>query len=197
MDDLIATCGAFLSRVLGRASLAGGDPTDLIRSPNPPDGALASWHIGAARPVVLYSVGSKWPVEFEQGKRVGRAAYCGWYRNVIATRPRFLVVGFDWRGPKTWIPWPALHVSALGIRSRDTRRTDLDWLLIESWHRGPALLPDSSTAREYFEEAQEKARRAARSISRIASAGQRAALVAVGAGTVLLLAWGYARRNGK
>lgn len=193
--DVITTAGAFLLRVLGYASPSGYDRTEIIQDPAPPPGALAAWYIGAARPALVVRVTRTYPVDASDGSRLGRSIECDAVRFIDADQPWYVVVEFDWRGPLTWISWPASKVSALGIRSSDTRRTDLDWLVVESWFLGAARLPDSTLGGEIVDFAGEKVEAAADKIKEIATSGAKSLAVVAAVTVAVLLAFGYARRG--
>lgn len=197
VPDMVQTLGAFLLRVLGRASPQGMEAHQVLQDPDPPPGALAAWYIGAARPVVLFDLPSqKYPVGASGGKRLGRSIECKAVRLVKADNPWHFVVEFDWRGPSTWAPWPASHVSNFGIRSQDTRRTDLDWLVTEAYHLSDQpQAPDSSLGREITKYGKKKAEEAGKAIKEIATAGVSTGLVVAGVAAVLLFAYGYSKRG--
>lgn len=193
-QDVVDTAGAFLMRVLGQASPQGYSRTDIIKDPDPPQGSLAAWYLGAARPTVVTRVSQSYPLNAvpESGRRLGRSIECDSVRLVKADRPWYVVAEFDWRGPKTFVSWPASKVSALGIRSRDTRgETELDWLAVEAWHLGNAQEPDSTLGNEIVKYGKEKAE----DLADLAGAGVRTAAVIAGAALVLLLAYGWAKRG--
>jgi hypothetical protein len=193
--DVVDTAGAFLLRALGRASPSGFDATEIIKDPEPPPGALAAWYIGAARPALVVYVGQQYPQNFREGQRLGRSMECDAVRLVQADRPWYLLVEFDWRGPETWASWPASKVSSLGIRSQDTRRTDLDWLAVEAFYQGPAELPDSTLGEQVGDYVEEKADKAIEAVGDLASKGSKTILIAAGVAVAVLLAYGFAKRS--
>lgn len=197
-EDVTNTAGAFLLRVLGYASPSGYDRTEIIQDPDPPAGSLAAWFIGAARPTLVTRVSQTYPVNVvpEDARRLGRSIECQAVRLIKADRSWYVVVEFDWRGPQTFISWPASKVSALGIRSQDTRNaTDLDWLVVEAWHRGAAKLPDSTLGHELGEYVEEKAEEIADAAKNLATSGVKTVAVVAGAALVLLLAYGWSKRG--
>lgn len=195
-ETVVDTAGAFLLRVLGRASPNGFNMTDILQDPAPPPGSIASWYIGAARPALVSLVSRQFPLQVSDGgARLGRSIECDAVRLVDADAPWYVVVEFDWRGPSTWIGWPASKVNVLGVRSQDTRRTDLDWLVVEAWHFGGAKLPDSSLGSELGDYVEEKAGEVVDAVKKVASVGSNVLLVVAGVVVVGLLAYGYAKRG--
>jgi hypothetical protein len=63
---------------------------------------------------------------------------------VRATNPLFVVVDFDWRGPRTTLDeWPRRAVDSFGFPV--DRPMELDWLLLDSYWLGPALREDTTS----------------------------------------------------
>lgn len=197
-DEAVQSAGAFLSRVLGRASPQGWDQTQFLQAPEPPGDALAEFYMGAARPVLVLSAGQQWPgMEWhEGGTRLGRSIECKGTRLVKADRPWYLVVAFDWRGPDTWIPWPASFVNFIGVRASDTRRTDLDWLVNEAYYEGEAQAPDSSLGAEIVDFGEKKLQELGNEAKQLAEATGKRLLIVAAVAAVLLVAYGYAKRGG-
>lgn len=163
--DVVQTAAAFLSRVFGERS-----PEEVIST------ALGRYIIGAARPVLIEALQTppgKSPLDVRpalEGSRIARREDCETLRTVKADRLWWVVARFDWRGPRTARDWPARAVNWLGIPSRPDH--DLDWLLIEANHAGPAKEPDTSWGEETGERLEKVAERAGRKL--------RLALVPVG-----------------
>lgn len=179
-EDVRQSAVALMWRLLGD-----GTPYELLPIPSAP--GVTGAVIGAARPVVISAVrGSQFPA-LQEGQLVGRAQDCPELQLVKASKPWFVYVGFDWRSGATTIPWPALEVSALGLRSWGPG-DQLDWLLFEARHAG-AGGEDTTWATEWAKKAQEVAGEAA---DLAASAAKSILLPIAGVGFALtVVAAGY------
>jgi len=117
-----------------------------VSSPLGPDG-VQRYYLGAARPVDVTASTTRpaLPPPTEEAKAAGRWL---WRQEeqpepyaVEATQPWYVVVDFDWRGPTTEVDvWPHRAVNFFGLPTE--RSTQLDWLLLEARHLGPATRPD-------------------------------------------------------
>lgn len=99
------------------------------------------WRIGAARPVQVVAIerfkqgqiampaGAALPAAERGGKLADRFDADG-LPTVQGALPWVVVVRFWWRGVASDLPFPALRVSPLGVRSREV--VDTDWYLDEA-----------------------------------------------------------------
>lgn len=86
------------------------------------------WRIGAARPIVVTSLG-RTSVPLPKAKKVlGARKDPEVLPTVDADNPWFVNVLFFWRGQKAELEYPALSVNFLGVRSREPG-PELDWYL--------------------------------------------------------------------
>lgn len=76
---------------------------------------------------------------------------------IQASKPWYVLVDFDWRGPVTDLAtWPHRAVNFFGLPTE--RNTELDWLLLEARHLGPATRPDSDWSGDVIETVKEGAK---------------------------------------
>ena len=170
-EDVIQTCAAYLSRIIGERS-----PEEIIST------APGRYIIGAARPVLISA--EQAPLDAPatarpsiEGSVHGRYESCPDVYVLQADRTWWASVRFDWRGPQTERPWPARSVSWLGIPSSGPG-VELDWLLVEAATDGAAKEADTS----WSAETGAKVAKAAESVTK--NVGVPVGLLLLGAGLV-------------
>lgn len=195
-SDVLQTAGAFLHRVLTRASPEGQRGVfDVLPVP----GSLETRYvIGAARPVTIEALQPKNQSEALDftarpggGKVLARFSDCAKPMALKADRPWIVLAEFDWRAPSKRIKWPARKVDAFGLPEDDA--TSLDWMLMAATHSGPAKQSDTEWSTEVSKGAKRELAKALKPLRFGASAVL--GLVAVGVGGVV--AWEIAQRAKK
>lgn len=106
-------------------------------------GGVKRYALNAARPMDIAQAPARpsplpTPREFRQSVEDEPQAFA-----VRATNPLFVVVDFDWRGPRTETDeWPRRAVDSFGFPV--DRPMELDWLLLDAYWLGPALREDTT-----------------------------------------------------
>lgn len=93
------------------------------------------WRIGAARPIQVVAIERfkpkeivpPAPTQLPEGQKLGDRFDSPDLPTVAGELPWAVLVRFWWRGTTTDLPFPALRVSPLGVRSREV--VDADWYL--------------------------------------------------------------------